>query len=147
MNIKSTKKTKSQDISSLVVAVDWKDIHSRSVTNRTGARGFILFVPPAAVLPRQMLAMTVLNQHQALSSITVDLVLHVVPDVWDTLLQVERSLRFIQRRHTHNSMERDQILCMESPNTSPQANELNPSCSGQTQSNRLVRYQMASGTR
>ena len=50
---------------------------------------------------------------------------------WGTLL--ERGLRFVQRRRTRNSVkQRDPFVHgrMESPNTSPQSNELNPSCRG-----------------
>ena len=55
---------------SLVVAVVWKGIHSRSDTNRTLAEG-LFFYYQAAVLPRSDLEVISLSQHQAPSSKTV----------------------------------------------------------------------------
>ena len=63
--------------------------------------------------------------------------LHVVPDVWGTLL--ERDLRFVQRCPTRNLVNCDTPFVhgrMESPNTSSQTIELNPSCLGQAHPNR-----------
>ena len=56
--------------------------------------------------------------------------LHVVPGIWGTLLECD--LQFVQRRRTRNSVkEQDPFVNgrMELPSTSPQAVELNPSCS------------------
>ena len=59
-----------------------------------------------------------------------------MPDVWGTLL--ERNLQFIQSRRIYNSLkERDPICAWTNgiANTSPQAIELIPSCSGQAHCN------------
>ena len=59
----------------------------------------------------------------------------MVLDVWGMLL--EHGLRFVQVCHIYNSVKEQDPLVhgqMESPNTSLQAIELYPSCSGQAQS-------------
>ena len=66
-----------------------------------------------------------------------DLMLHVVPDVWGMLL--ECGLWFVQRHHTCNLVKEQNPFVhgrMESPNTSLQVIELNPSCLGQAHPNR-----------
>ena len=64
-----------------IVVVVWKGIHSRSDTNRTGAEGLSLYYPRLLHCLNQMLAVMLLSQHRVSSSKTVNLVLHVVPDV------------------------------------------------------------------
>ena len=55
-----------------------------------------------------MLAAMVLSQHRFRRRKPFDLVLRVVPDIRGTPLG--RGIRFVQRRHTHNSVkERDPI--------------------------------------
>ena len=92
------------------MVVVWKGIHSKSDTNRTGARGFILLLPQAAVLPGSGAGGNVVKpefgfRHQKPS----DLVLHVMPDVWGTLL--ERGLLLVQRRCTRNSVKKQDPIC------------------------------------
>ena len=113
-----------------------KGIHSRSDTNRYRGRGFILLLPQAVFFLNEMLAVMLLNQHRVLHSKPSDLVLHVVPDVWDTLL--EHGLRFVQRHRTRNSVkERDPICAWTNGIAQHQsAVELNPSCSGKAHLNR-----------
>ena len=97
----------------------------------------MLSLPHTAALADQMLAMMYLSQNSVLSSKTIGLVLHLVPDVWSSLL--ERGLRFVQRRRTCSSVKEQKPICPwthEIVHTSPQAVELNLSCSGQAHSNR-----------
>ena len=74
----------------VVVVVVWKIIHSESDTSRTGAEDLCLYYPRLLYCPDQMLAVMVLRQDRFLSSKIVGVVLHVVPDVWGTLLLAVR---------------------------------------------------------
>ena len=51
--------------------VVWKDIHSRSDTNRTGAEGLSFYYPRLLHCLNQMLAVVLLSQHRVSSSKTV----------------------------------------------------------------------------
>ena len=78
--------------------------------NRTGAEDLSFYYPRLLHCVNQMLAVMLLSQYRVSSSKTVRLrVLHVVPDVRDTLL--ERSLRFVQRRHTRNLVKEPDPIC------------------------------------
>ena len=101
-------------------------------------RGFILLLPQDAVLTESDA-----GSHGDKASMEFrhlkpsDLELHVVPDVWGTLL--ERGLRFVQRRRAGDLVkERAQLVHerMGSPIISRQPIAINPSCSGQAHSNR-----------
>ena len=62
-------------------------------------------------------------------------VLHVVLDVWSMLFK--RGLQFVQRCHIHNFVKTPFVHGQtKSPNTSPQAVELKPSCLGQAHTNK-----------
>ena len=75
--------------------------HSRSDTNRTGAKGFILLLPQIAALSESDAGSGVIKPASSfVIQKTSDLVLHMVPDVHGTLLV--HGLRFAQRRHTRN---------------------------------------------
>ena len=68
-----------------------------------------------------------------------DFVIHVVSDVWGTLL--ERGLRFVQRHRTCNLVKEETPFVhrrMKLPNINSEAIEPNPSCSGQAHSKRIV---------
>ena len=52
------------------VDVVWKDTHSRSDTNRTGAEGLSFYYPRLLYCPDQMLAVILLSQHRVSSSKT-----------------------------------------------------------------------------
>ena len=54
-----------------VVIVVWKGIHSRSDTNRTGAKGLSFYYPRLLHCLDQTLAVMSLSQHQVSSSKTV----------------------------------------------------------------------------
>ena len=64
----------------------------RSDTSRTGAEGLSFYYPRLLYCPDQMLTVMLLIQHRVSSSKTARPRLHVVLDVWGTLL--ERGLRF-----------------------------------------------------
>ena len=55
----------------VVVVVDWKDNHSGSVINRTGAESLSFYYPRLLYCPDQMLTVVVLYQHRVSSSKTV----------------------------------------------------------------------------
>ena len=55
----------------IVVVFVWKSIHSRSDTNRTGAKGLSFLYSRLLYCPNQMLAVMVLGQHRVSSSKTV----------------------------------------------------------------------------
>ena len=107
-----------------------KGIHSRPDTNRTGAEGLSFYYPRLLHCRDQMLALMSLSQHRVSSSETVRprapcgarCIGHAV-STWSAVCseaphsQFGEGARFVHGR-------------MESPNTSPQAVELNPSCSG-----------------
>ena len=122
---------------SLVVIVVWKSIDFGSDTNRTGAEGLSFYYPKLLYCPDQMLAVMVLSQHRVLSSKTVRprapcgarCIEHAV-STWSAVCS--------EAPHSLLVKERDPFVHgrMESPNTSPQAIELNPSCLGQAYSNR-----------
>ena len=75
-------------------------------------RGLILLLPQAAV-GLQLGSDAGSDVVKTASSFVIqkpsDLVLHVVPDVWGTLL--ERGLRFVQRRRTRNSAKKRDPIC------------------------------------
>ena len=52
----------------VVVVVVWKGIHSRSDTNRTGAKSLSFYYPRILHCPDQMLAVMLLSQHRVISS-------------------------------------------------------------------------------
>ena len=52
----------------LLVIVVWKDIHYRSDTNRTGAKGLSFYYPRLLHCPDQMLAVMLLSQYRVSSS-------------------------------------------------------------------------------
>ena len=103
-------------------------------------RSFILVLPQAAALLRQMVAAMVLSQHRVSSSRAIRpcTPYHAHCRLWGTLLR--RGLRFVQWRRTRNPVkERDLIVHrrMELPKTSVQTIDLNPNCSKLAHSNRL----------
>ena len=73
-------------------------------------RGLILLLPQTAALPGSDAGSDVVK---TASSFVIqklsDLVLHMVPNVWGTLL--ERGLRFVQRRRTRNSAKERDPIC------------------------------------
>ena len=80
-----------------------------SDTNRTAPKGLSFCYPRLLYCPDQMLAGTWLSQHRVSSSKPSDLVLHVVRDVWGTLLEL--GLQFVQRRRTRNSLKERDPIC------------------------------------
>ena len=58
-------------ITSTVVVIVWRGIHSRSDTNRTGAEGLSFYYPRLLYCLDQMLAVMSLSQHRVSSSKTV----------------------------------------------------------------------------
>ena len=86
-------------------------------------RGFILLLPQAAVLP---------GSDDGLDVVSISSSKTVRPRAPCGSRCMGHAMRFVQRRHTRNSVKGR----MESPNTSSQAVELNPSCSGQAHLNR-----------
>ena len=86
-----------------------------------------------------MLPAVVLTQHWVLASRTIGLYTpcHVQCTLWATLLG--RGLQFVQCRRTRLKSAKvlHCVWTMKSPNTSLQAIDLKPSCSGQAQFNRL----------
>ena len=52
----------------IVVIVSWKGIHSRSNTNRTGAKGLFFYYSRLLYCPDQILVVMVLSQHGVSSS-------------------------------------------------------------------------------
>ena len=69
-------------------------------------RGFILLLPQTAALPGSDAGSDVIKFRHPKPS---DLVLHVVPDVWGTLLV--HGLRFALRRHTRNLVKERDPIC------------------------------------
>ena len=55
----------------IVIVIIWKGIHSRSDTNRTGAKGLSFCYPRLLHCLNQMLAVVLLSQHRVSSSKTV----------------------------------------------------------------------------
>ena len=55
----------------LIVVVIWRGIHSRSDTNRTGAKGLSFYNPRLLHCLNQMLAVVLLSQYRASSSKTI----------------------------------------------------------------------------
>ena len=109
-----------------------KGIHSRSDTSRTGAEGLSFYYPRLQYCLNQMLAVVLLSQHRVSSSKTVRpcasygarCIGHAV-STWSAVCSEAPHSQFGEANETpfvHGQME--------SPNTSPQAVELNPSCSG-----------------
>ena len=108
-----------------------KGIHSRSDTNRTGAEGLSFYYPRLLYCLDQMLAVMPLSQHRVSSSKTVRprapcgarCIEHAVR-TWSVVCSEAPHSQFGERARPH--------LCMDEWNqsTSPQAVELNPSCSG-----------------
>ena len=116
----------------IVVVVLWRGIHSRSDTNRTGAEGLSFYYPRLLHCRDQMLAVMLLSQHRVSSSKTVRpralcgarCIRHAV-STWSSVCSEAPHSQFGEGARPH--------LChghLESPNSSPQAIELNPSCSG-----------------
>ena len=70
-------------------------------------RGFILLLPQTAVLPGSDAGSDVIKP--ASSFVIQNRVLHVVPDVWGTLLV--HGLRFALRLHTRNSVKERDPIC------------------------------------
>ena len=109
-----------------------KGIHSRPDTNRTGAEGLSFYYPRLLHCLDQMLAVMLLSQHRVSSSKTVRprapcgarCMGHIV-STWSAVCSEAPHSQFGQGVRPHLCMDK-----MESPNTSPQAVELNPSCSG-----------------
>ena len=98
---------------------------------------FILVLPQAAALPRQMLAAMMLSQHSVSSSrnIRPRTPCHTQCRLGGTLLR--RGLRFVQWRRTGNPVKKQDPIAhkrMDSPNTSLQAIDLNPTCPKQAYS-------------
>ena len=58
----------------------------------------------------------------------------MVPNIWGTRLEL--GLQIVQGRCRCNVMKEQDAIRMESPNTSSQGIELDPSCSKKSQSNR-----------
>ena len=109
-----------------------KGIHSRSDTNRTGAEGLSFYYPRLLHCLDQMLAVMSLSQHRVSSSKTVRprapcgarCIRHTV-STWSAVCLEAPHSQFGEGARPH--------LCMDEWNrfnTSQQAVELNPSCSG-----------------
>ena len=115
-----------------------KGIHSRSDTSRTGGERLSFYYPRLLHCLDQMLAVVLLSQHRVSSSKTARprapcgarCIGHAV-STWSAVCSEAPHSQFGEGARPH--------LCngqMESPNTSPQAVELNPSYSGQAHPNR-----------
>ena len=106
-----------------------KGIHFRSDTNRTGAEGLSFYYPRLLHCLNQMLAVVSLSQHRVSSSKTIRprapcgarCIGHAV-NTWSAVCSVAPHSPFGEGARIVYGR-------MESPNTSPQAVELNPSCS------------------
>ena len=109
-----------------------KGIHSRSDTSRTGAEGLFFYYPRLLHCLDQMLAVMSLSQHRVSSSKTVRprapcgarCMGHIV-STWSAVCSEAPHSQFGEGARPPFVHGR-----IESPNTSPQAVELNPSCSG-----------------
>ena len=78
--------------------------HPLQVRHKQGwARGYIILLFQASVLPGSEASIGFRHPKPS------DLVLHVVPDAWNTLL--ECGLRFAQRRLTCNSVKERDPIC------------------------------------
>ena len=121
--------------------VVWKAINSELDKNRNGVEGLLFyFISRMLYCPGQILEAMVLSQHPVLSSRNVRprTPCHTQRKLQGTLLRL--GLWFVQRRRTHNLIkERDLMVYeqMELPNISLPAINLNTSCWGQANSNRI----------
>ena len=96
------------EVDTIVVAVVWKGIHSRSNTNRTGADGLSFYYLRPLYFPDQILAEMLLSQHQVSSSKTVRSRAPCCARRMGHAIRTWSAV--IQRRRTRNSVkERDPI--------------------------------------
>ena len=76
-----------------LIIIVWKDIYSGSDTNRIGPEGLFFYYFSCCTTWIRCCQMLMLIQHRVSSFKPSDLVSHVVPDVWGTLLG--GGLRFV----------------------------------------------------
>ena len=115
----------------LVVVVARKSIHSRSDTNGTGVEDLSFYYPRLLNCSDQMLAVMLLSQHWVLSSNTV---IHCATCGAQCMGHVIRTWSAVCLEAPHYAIRgRSETPFVhgrvESPNTSPQAVELNPNSS------------------
>ena len=103
--------------------VVWKDIHSRSDTNRTGAEGLSFYYLRLLHCLNQMLAVVLLSQHRVLSSKTV------------------RPCAPCGARCIRHAVRTWSAVCSEAPH-SQSVKERNPIC---TWTNGIAQHQSAGG--
>ena len=75
----------------------------------------MLLLPRLLYCPDQMLFVIVLTQHQILSSKILNLVLHIVPNVWNTIIRTWSAV-CLGELHSQCSEQARPRLCMDESN-------------------------------